>query len=85
MPNSPDPPFTEDEADINTSPDTENNFEYKVRTSTLIRELRRRYGLHFAPGYEDTDTLGHLLFRAGVNTLDEYLQRAPLEPPATLP
>jgi CBS domain containing-hemolysin-like protein len=75
MPNSPDPIYPEDEAEVFTTPDTENNAEYQARSSTTIRELRRRYGLHFAPGYEDTDTLGHLLFRAGVNTLDEYLQR----------
>jgi CBS domain containing-hemolysin-like protein len=75
MPNSPDPLPNEDEAEVTTSPDTEDNVEYQARTSTTIRELRRRFGLHFAPGYEDTDTLGHLLFRAGVNTLEEYLQR----------
>ncbi len=75
MPNSPDPLPTEDDDLYPTNPETETNAEYRARTSTLIRELRRLYGLHFAPGYEDTDTLGHLLANAGLNTLEEYLKR----------
>ena len=76
MPNSPDAPFREDEAEIPPgSPATENNLDYQVRTSTTILELRRLYGLHFAPGYGDNETLGHLLAKAGLNTLEEYLER----------
>jgi CBS domain containing-hemolysin-like protein len=76
MPNSPDPlPSENEDDDYTTTPDTETNADYRARTHTLIRELRRIYGLHFAPGYEDTDTLGHLLVKSGLNTLEEYLQR----------
>lgn len=76
MPNSPDPLFSEDEAENQAvDPSMETNSEYKARMSTTVGELRRHHGLHFAPGYGDTDTLGHLLARAGCNTLDEYLTR----------
>lgn len=76
MPNSPDAPLREDEADLPPiSPAEETNADYKARTSTTILELRRLYGPHFAPGYGDNDTLGHLLANAGLNTLEEYLKR----------
>lgn len=76
MPNSPDAPLHEDEAEVPVGdPATETNADYQARTSTTILELRRRYGLHFAPGYPDNETLGHLLANAGLNTLDEYLER----------
>jgi hypothetical protein len=76
MPNSPDALFREDEADPPMrNPATETNADYRARTSTTILELRRLYGPHFAPGYGDNETLGHLLARAGLNTLDEYLER----------
>jgi hypothetical protein len=78
MPNSPDPLLPEDEAEVTTTPDTENNFEYQARTSASIGDLRRRYGPHFAPGYEDSATLGELLAHAGLNTLEQYLQRHPI-------
>jgi hypothetical protein len=41
--------------------------------STTIGELRKQYGSHFAKGYGDNDTLGEVLGRAGVATIDEYL------------
>jgi hypothetical protein len=46
-----------------------------VSNETQIGELRKQHGEHFAPGYESTDTLGHLLGNAGVATLDEYLMQ----------
>jgi hypothetical protein len=76
MPNSPDALLREDESDPQRrNPATETNADYQARTSTTILELRRLYGPHFAPGYGDNETLGHLLARAGLNTLDEYLER----------
>jgi len=76
MPNSPDALLPENEADVSTgNPANENNAAYRARTGTTILELRRLYGLHFAPGYGDEDTLGHLLANSGLNTLDEYLER----------
>jgi hypothetical protein len=41
--------------------------------STTIGELRKQYGPHFAKGYGDNDTLGEVLGRAGVGTVEEYL------------
>jgi hypothetical protein len=87
MPNSPDAVLRENEAEIpSTSPAVETNADFQARADTTILELRRLYGLHFAPGYNDNDTLGHLLANAGLNTLDEYLERhhsaqAPVSPP----
>jgi len=76
MPNSPDAPLHENEAELPPrSPETETNADYQARTSNTILELRRLYGPHFAPGYGDNETLGHLLANAGLNTLDEYLER----------
>jgi hypothetical protein len=76
MPNSPDSILRENEADPPIrNPATETNADYQARTSTTILDLRRLYGPHFAPGYGDNETLGHLLARAGLNTLDEYLER----------
>lgn len=76
MPNSPDAPLREDEAEVPPgSPASETNAGYQARTSTTILEFRRLYGPHFAPGYGDNETLGHLLAKAGLNTLDEYLER----------
>jgi hypothetical protein len=43
--------------------------------TTTVGELRKQYGLHFAKGYGDQDTLGEVLGRAGVSTLDEYLRQ----------
>jgi hypothetical protein len=87
MPNSPDAPLRENEAEIpSTSAAAETNADFQARASSTILELRRLYGLHFAPGYSDYDTLGHLLANAGLNTLDEYLEchhtaQAPVSPP----
>jgi hypothetical protein len=76
MPNSPDAHLREAEADVPIrNPATETNAEYQARTSTTILELRRLYGLHFAPGYGDNETLGHLLANSGLNTLEQYLER----------
>ena len=44
--------------------------------STTIGELRKQYGPHFAKGYGDNDTLGVVLGRAGVATIDEYLAQS---------
>ena len=43
---------------------------------TTVAELRKQYGAHFAAGYGDQDTLGELLGRAGVATLDDYLKQS---------
>ena len=76
MPNSPDALLRENEAEVPTgNPANEANAAFHARTSTTILELRRLYGPHFAPGYGDNDTLGHLLANSGLNTLDEYLER----------
>lgn len=42
---------------------------------TTIGELRKQYGRHFAEGYGDQDKLGQVLARAGVSTIDEYIQQ----------
>jgi hypothetical protein len=39
----------------------------------MIGELRKQYGPHFAKGYGDNDTLGEVLGRAGVSTIEDYL------------
>lgn len=76
MPNSPDALLRENEGEVPTgNPANESNSVYQARTSTTILELRRLYGPHFAPGYGDNDSLGHLLANSGLNTLDEYLER----------
>ena len=41
--------------------------------TTTVKELRKQYGEHFAKGYGDQDTLGKILGRAGVSTLEEYI------------
>jgi hypothetical protein len=83
MPNSPDALLRENEAEISTGDSAgETNAAYQARTSTSILDLRRLYGPHFAPGYGDNDTLGHLLANAGLNTLDQYLERHPMTEPA---
>jgi hypothetical protein len=89
MSNSPDVLLRENEAEIpSISAAAETNAAFQARASTTILELRRLYGLHFAPGYSDYETLGHLLANAGLNTLDEYLERhhiaqTPMSPPRT--
>lgn len=44
--------------------------------STTIGELRKQYGPHFAKGYGDNDTLGEVLGRAGVATIEEYIAQS---------
>jgi hypothetical protein len=81
MPNSPDAILRENEAEVpGRNPASETNADYKARTSITILELRRLYGPHFAPGYGDNDTLGHLLALAGLNTLEQYLERHYADP-----
>lgn len=46
-----------------------------VPSTTTVGELRKQYGPHFAEGYGDTDPIGQVLGRAGVATLEEYLER----------
>jgi hypothetical protein len=76
MPNSPDAILRENEAEAPArDPASETNADYQARTSITILQLRRLYGPHFAPGYGDNETLGHLLALAGLNTLDQYLER----------
>ncbi len=50
-----------------TTPDAEPS------PNTSIGELRKQYGPHFAEGYGDQDTLGEVLGRAGVATVQEFL------------
>ena len=76
MPNSPDAILRESEGEVAPrNPAAETNADYQARTTTTILELRRLYGPHFAPGYGDNETLGHLLARSGLNILDQYLER----------
>jgi hypothetical protein len=76
MPNTRDALFRENKGEVLTGDSAnESNAAYQARTSTTILELRRLYGSHFAPGYGNDDTLGHLLANSGLNTLDEYLKR----------
>jgi hypothetical protein len=85
MPNSPDAILRESEGEVAPrNPAAETNADYQARTSTTILELRRLYGPHFAPGYGDDETLGQLLARSGLNTLDQYLERHHA-PPNTQP
>ncbi len=76
MPNSPDPLFTEDEAQSPPmEPPVDVDGEYQVSAHTTIKELRLLFGPHFAPGYGDQDLMGELLGRGGYASLDEYLNR----------
>ena len=58
---------------MSTSATTPNN---QPSPTTTVGELRKQYGTHFAAGYGDGDTLGELLGRAGVATLDDYLAQS---------
>jgi hypothetical protein len=84
MPNSPDAILRENEAEVPAgNPASETSADFQVPTSsTTILDLRRLYGPHFAAGYGDNETLGHLLARSGLNTLDQYLERHQAPPPA---
>lgn len=48
----------------------------QLSPKTTVAELRKQYGPHFAAGYGDQDTLGELLGRAGVATIEEYLEQS---------
>lgn len=41
-----------------------------------IGELRKQYGLHFAKSYGDQDTWGEVSGRAGVSTIEEYIEQS---------
>jgi hypothetical protein len=45
------------------------------RRDTLVRTLRDTYGDDFAKGIRSDATLGTVLDRAGVETLDQYLKK----------
>jgi hypothetical protein len=47
----------------------------KKRSDTLVRTLREEYGQGFAPGHRDNATLGTVLKKAGVDTLDQLLKK----------
>ena len=78
MPNSPDPLFTEAEAEPLRP--TQPPHSHRATPDTTIKELRLLFGPHFAPGYEDQDRLGHLLGLGGYASLDEYLARHHIQP-----
>lgn len=44
--------------------------------NTTIGELRKQYGPHFARSYGDQDTLGEVVGRAGVSTIEEYIAQS---------
>ena len=47
----------------------------ETNPNTTVGELRKQYGPHFAKPHQDTDTLGMVLARAGVGSLDDYLKQ----------
>ncbi|MGI4827979.1 MAG: hypothetical protein ACRYFU_07295 [Janthinobacterium lividum] len=55
---------------------TPTNSSSQPSNSTTVGELRQQYGPHFAAGYGDQDTLGTLLGRAGVPTIEEYIAQS---------
>jgi hypothetical protein len=46
----------------------------KKRSDTLVRTLRDEYGKHFATGYRADATLGAVLNKEGLETLDDLLK-----------
>ena len=48
----------------------------KKRSDTLVRTLREEYGPNFAKGYRSDATLGSVLEKEGVPTLDQLLKKA---------
>jgi hypothetical protein len=81
MPNSPDPPFTEEEAQPASDHASRLDGKYEFSPATTIEELRRVFGPGFAPGYAGEDLMGELLERGNYNNLDEYLAHSHLHPP----
>ena len=51
------------------------NTPQPLSPQTTIGELRQQYGAHFAKGYGDQDTWGEVSGRAGVTTVEEFLQQ----------
>ena len=49
---------------------------HKKRRDTLVRTLRKTYGPDFAKPTRSDATLGTVLDKAGVETLDEFLKQA---------
>jgi hypothetical protein len=47
----------------------------KKRSDTLIGTLRKEYGPHFAPGHRDTATLGSVLKKEDLDTLDQLRRK----------
>jgi hypothetical protein len=47
----------------------------KTRSDTLVRTLREEYGPGVAKGYRATTSLGKVLEREGLKTLDQLLKK----------
>lgn len=47
----------------------------KKRSDTLVATLRKEYGDDFAKGYRSDATLGTVLKKEGLETLDELLKK----------
>jgi len=47
----------------------------KKRSDTKVTTLRKEYGDHFAAGYRSNATLGTVLKKEGVETLDQLLKK----------
>ena len=47
----------------------------RKRSDTLIGTLRKEYGSHFAPGYRDSTTLGTVLKKEKLETLDQLRRK----------
>lgn len=43
---------------------------------TTVGDLRKQYGEHFAKSYGDQDTWGEISGRAGVSTIEEYIEQS---------
>lgn len=54
---------------------SESNADFQKRTSITVGSLRRQYGPTFAQGYGDEDKIGEVLGRAGVNSVEEYIEQ----------
>ena len=48
----------------------------KKRSDTLVSTLREEYGADFAKGYRPNTTLGAVLKKEGVETLDQLLRKS---------
>ena len=59
----------------NRARDQDGEIRHK-RRDTLVRTLRETYGDDFAKGTRSDATLGTVLERAGVDTLDQFMKKA---------